>query len=761
MTQQGNRVYTVTDFDDSTDTVTIDGVFVAADEESPYVLVPWGPSGGGGDVTLADGSITAAKFDGLTAFPLTAEDANSTYIARTGADSDTLETLSDQLDGVSSQISAIGSGTGAALNYEVTEDNASSPIKTVTAVGSQTGTYANTLANDGTTHQVASVTNQIDWVYGFDVGAARAASKVVLRANMSQTGDTVTVSAYNFSSPGWDVRTTISGTPETLYDIPLFAGHTGTGADEGKVYVRFQYSEGDAGTLVIDEAYVQAQQSGSLVGYADGAIWVGGLNANTTPYVDGTGDNPVTWAAAQTLSASTGLTRFRIRNGTTVTLDAATENKSLIGRNWNLALGSQSISGSYIEGATVTGIGTAASAPKFLDCQIGAATLPPAVFLRCGIGNASGTFTGGAAGSYEFIDCYSLVGSGGTPTLTFTGLGASSYIQMRRWTAGSTLTLDADCSAKIDSLGGGVHTVVTGGGNLSIRGTSKGAALTISGSGTIDLNGVFGTVTIAGTAAGGTVASNGVIGTYANTSTGATVTNNAVSLATINTEVDTALNTAIPGSPTADSINQRIAAIDDLTQASGAGDLAAVHTKLGSPVDLGGGATIAFNLSDIEAQTDDIPSAATIADAVWDETSTGHVSAGKAGTQLWTNVDAILEDTGTTLDDLVDGVESELAKVPKSDSNVTWNATALASVNAEVVDALNTDTYAEPGQGAPGATISLAAKIGYLYKSWRNKKTQTATTRSIYDDAGTTVDQKATDSDDGTTFTKGELGTGP
>ena len=37
---------------------------------------------------------------------------------------------------------------------------------------------------------------------------------------------------------------------------------------------------------------------------------------------------------------------------------------------------------------------------------------------------------------------------------------------------------------------------------------------------------------------------------------------NATALAAINAEVDTALNTAIPGSPTADSINERIAAID-------------------------------------------------------------------------------------------------------------------------------------------------------------------------------------------------------
>lgn len=39
------------------------------------------------------------------------------------------------------------------------------------------------------------------------------------------------------------------------------------------------------------------------------------------------------------------------------------------------------------------------------------------------------------------------------------------------------------------------------------------------------------------------------------------------------------------------------------------------------------------------------PTAAAISDAVWDETSTGHVDAGKAGAQLWTDIDAILVDT--------------------------------------------------------------------------------------------------------------------
>ena len=87
--------------------------------------------------------------------------------------------------------------------------------------------------------------------------------------------------------------------------------------------------------------------------------------------------------------------------------------------------------------------------------------------------------------------------------------------------------------------------------------------------------------------------------------------------------------------------------------------------------------------------------------------------------------------------------------------------TAKSDVNAEIVDALNVDTYAEPGQGAPDATTSLVVKIGYLYKSWRNKKTHDGTTRKIYNDAEDVVDQKATDSDSGGTTTKGEVVSGP
>jgi hypothetical protein len=118
---------------------------------------------------------------------------------------------------------------------------------------------------------------------------------------------------------------------------------------------------------------------------------------------------------------------------------------------------------------------------------------------------------------------------------------------------------------------------------------------------------------------------------------------------------------------------------------------------------------------------------------------------------------------------IVDGnVDSVLTRLPAAlvagriDASVgALGAGGATAINAEVVDALATDTRAEPGQGAPPATLSMAAKIDYVYKAWRNRATQSATEYRLYADDAVTVDQKATVSDDGTTFNRAEMAGGP
>ena len=154
----------------------------------------------------------------------------------------------------------------------------------------------------------------------------------------------------------------------------------------------------------------------------------------------------------------------------------------------------------------------------------------------------------------------------------------------------------------------------------------------------------------------------------------------------------------------------------------------------------------------------------TVAARTLDVTATGAAGIDWANVENPTTV-LNLSATNIDVDQVVASVSGAVGSVTgltaaNLDTTISSRASP-AQVNTEVVDALNVDTYAEPGQGAPAATTTLAAKINYLYKAWRNKKTQTSTTFSLFADDATTVDQKATVSDDATTATIGEIATGP
>lgn len=77
-----------------------------------------------------------------------------------------------------------------------------------------------------------------------------------------------------------------------------------------------------------------------------------------------------------------------------------------------------------------------------------------------------------------------------------------------------------------------------------------------------------------------------------------------------------------------------------------------------------------------------------------------------------------------------------------------------ADVNAQVLDVLNTDTFAEP-TGVPAATNTLVSKLSWLYMALRNKVTVTATKKTFFDD-GDAAEWEKDVSDDGTTYTESE-----
>ncbi len=145
------------------------------------------------------------------------------------------------------------------------------------------------------------------------------------------------------------------------------------------------------------------------------------------------------------------------------------------------------------------------------------------------------------------------------------------------------------------------------------------------------------------------------------------------------------------------------------------------------------------------------------------------------------------------IDTNVDDIETAIALVPQSGGTTTWNATALAAiqteadasltsyagptkaemdtahgllatpaqVNTQVLDVFTVDTFAEPTKGLPPATTTLANKIGFNYKAWRNRSTSTSSVYSLYNDDATTVDHDAAVSDDTTTAERSEMTDGP
>jgi len=415
----------------------------------------------------------------------------------------------------------------------------------VLTTGTQTGSYTNTFNKNGDYHLLRDSGGNLDCYYEFNVGADGVPVDIVFWGRVTPKGKDVGVYGYDWVANNWQQIEIWSGDNTTTDSTKIGKLRTtmvGSGSNAGKVRVRLAGS-GISGVYVYnDYMYLSYSVVYRSVGYADGAVWVKATGSSgTTVYINGTADNPCPWSDALTIAASLGIARFRILNGETITLSSSLGSKTLIGKQWNLNLNGQSINACYVEGATVSGVGSALTTPMFVDCKIGAATLPPSILLRTGIGHGSGTLTGGAAGSYEFVDCFSLVGHGGTPTLNFAGLGADTHIQMRRWTAGTAMTLDANCSCKIDSMGGGRHVVDVGGGELSLRGTSKGASITLAAGGKADVSGIFGTIEVAGS--GGTLSLlGGVTGMVIDNSGGAVaIDSSELNLANVNAEVDTGI----------------------------------------------------------------------------------------------------------------------------------------------------------------------------------------------------------------------------
>jgi hypothetical protein len=170
------------------------------------------------------------------------------------------------------------------------------------------------------------------------------------------------------------------------------------------------------------------------------------------------------------------------------------------------------------------------------------------------------------------------------------------------------------------------------------------------------------------------------------------VTFNATALASINAELDGALNTAIPGSPTANSINERVATMDGLllgtvaagTHVAQSGDSFA---RIGAPA----GASIAADLVVIDNFVDGL------------ETTIGAAGAGLTDLATAANLAAVKVDTAAILADTgTDGVLLAAAAVDAVHDEVVEGTTTFRQSLRLMMSALFGKV-----SGAPTTTLTF------------------------------------------------------
>ncbi|MDB4311900.1 hypothetical protein N9937_00580 [bacterium] len=665
-------------------------------------------------VTLAD---TVTDVTNQVSADVTAISGDATAADNLESQYDTTGLTGDSFPATQSQVGNISTGAGGL----------STIIDSYTPAGTetQTNTYTSTQQGDGTYHIVQPGAGSLDFYYETTVSAGGKATAFNWLGYIQSNGDTVGVYYWDWVGSAYVQITTLNGsvgtTPsEEVFSVPIAA--TGTGANNGKVRLRFESSGGSVVTNVATDVLLcEFSQASQTVGYANGAIWIDTAlsNTNTVDYVDGTADNKVsTWAAALTLSASLSIKKFQIANGSTITLSANSDNYTLIGDNWTLALNGQSIAGAHFHGASVSGTSTGVGS-SWVDCDFGASTLAPASFTSCGFGVGDGLFTGDATGDYIWNNCYSVVAGTGSPDFIFSGVGATVGLNNRGWKGGVAYTLDSDCTLSHEVLAGGGTTITPAGATVEIRGLCR--AITLA---------------LADTDAGNTLQVIANTGPVIITSAGSSDS------ATINLYGSKASIADASNGTTNDFMILK-ADIDAILV-----DTADMQPKLGTPAD-----------TDMST---DIANVQTTADAIETDTQDLQTQVGTAGAGL-TDLGGM--STGMKAEVEAEATDALNAYDPPTKAELDAGLAALndlsaAQINAEVVDVLFTDTIAELAQAKPAATPTIATGMMLMYMAMRNKFVLSTTEMQIHNDAGTVIAKKAV-ADSGSAFTESEAATGP
>ncbi len=230
---------------------------------------------------LADGVIKAASYDESTAYPVTSEDTGTTQIARTGADGDTLENISDEVAAVKTDTGNLVMRIPAALFTGITsmaqwlgllagkQTANATALTEIKATGAGSGTYSATTDSQEAIRDNQSAgggaTAQEVWEYGtrdLSSGAIVAATF----ANNAITNDVLATAAISSGTLATDcigaselATTAVAEIADGVWDEAQ-AGHVTAGTFG--LYLDAKVSNATGANISINPIQSSTQNSG-------------------------------------------------------------------------------------------------------------------------------------------------------------------------------------------------------------------------------------------------------------------------------------------------------------------------------------------------------------------------------------------------------------------------------------------------------------------------------------------------------------------
>lgn len=149
--------------------------------------------------------------------------------------------------------------------------------------------------------------------------------------------------------------------------------------------------------------------------------------------------------------------------------------------------------------------------------------------------------------------------------------------------------------------------------------------------------------------------------------------------------------------------------------------------------------TVDGNVDAIKVVTDDLATAANVADAVWDELTSGHTTAGSTGKRLAD----VNEDTDTTLPATLASILTDTGEIGAAGAGLTavpWNSDWDAEVQSEVQDAIEANALDHLAAVADSDDVvdnSIIAKLAASDGDWSGFDKATDSLEAITDNSAT------------------------